>query len=172
MKNFKMIIPAALVVLSACSQSTTGSKNASNSADSTATENPAAAQGLVATMQVADTIRVGSALQMKFAVHNYADTATSFCKWHTPFERWMSKYLDIKDENGVEANYKGAMAKRVMPPPADSYIKLNAKDSVSVTVDLLEGYDISKPGKYTVKYQGGDISGLVVKDSLSFVYIK
>lgn len=172
MKNYKLIIPAALILLSACSQSTTGKKGAGNTADSTTSISSVSSmeKGLVARMQMQDHIRIGDPVQLKFSVYNNTDTATQFCKWHTPFERWMSKYLEVRHENGTESDYKGAMAKRIMPPPADSYIKMKAKDSLSVTVNLLEGYDIKEPGKYVVKYQGGGISGLVVKDSLTFVY--
>jgi len=84
----------------------------------------------------------------------------------------MSKYLDVKAENGEEVSYKGPMAKRMMPPPASSYMAVNPKDSASTTVDLLKAYDITKPAKYTITYVGQNMSGLIVKDSISFVYAK
>jgi len=95
-----------------------------------------------------------------------------FCKWHTPFEPLMSKYLDVTDENGTEVDYKGAMAKRMMPPPASSYIEVKSGDSLAVTVDVLKAYAITKPAKYTIKYSGQNMSGLVVKDSVVFNYTK
>jgi hypothetical protein len=121
-------------------------------------------------MEISDTIKLGDPLELKFIVHNKADTAQQFCKWHTPFEPLMSKYLDVKDENGVEVDYRGAMAKRIMPPPADSYIKVASKDSLVTMIDLLKGYALSKPSKYTITYSGQNMSGLVVRDSVSFVY--
>ena len=123
-------------------------------------------------MSMKDTVKAGEPVELKFTVYNNADTAQHFCKWHSPFEPFISKYLDIKSASGEEVNYKGAMAKRMMPPPASSYIAVNSKDSVSTQVDLLKGYDISKPGRYSITYVGQNMSGLVVKDSISFVYAK
>jgi hypothetical protein len=129
-------------------------------------------QGVIAELSIKDTIKTGDSVLLKFTVRNLADTAQQFCKWHTPFEPLMSKYLEIVNEAGVEADYKGAMAKRIMPPPASSYIKLNSKDTLSANVDLLKGFAITKPGKYTVTYVGQNMSGLVVNKSISFVYLK
>jgi hypothetical protein len=84
----------------------------------------------------------------------------------------MSKYLDIKDENGTEVNYKGVMAKRIMPPPASAYTTLKAHDSLSKNIDLLKAYAIEKPAKYTITYNGTGISGLHVAKSVTFVYMK
>ncbi|TDQ06179.1 protease [Pedobacter metabolipauper] len=174
MKNLKLLLPAALLALSACSQNTrtTDKDAATTDSTTTVTDLKSEEKGLFATMQMADTIKTGQPVQLKFTVYNHADTAQQFCKWHTPFERLMSKYLDIVDENGAEVSYKGAMAKRMMPPPADSYIKINPKDSLVSDVNVLEGYDLKNSAKYTVKYVGQNMSGLIVKDSISFVYIK
>lgn len=173
MNNLKFILPAALLALSSCSQNTR-STDSSVKTDSavTAVSDTAAQTALFATMSIKDTIKAGEPVQLKFIVYNNADTTQQFCKWHTPFEPLMSKYLDVKDENGEDVPYKGAMAKRIMPPPADSYIKVNAKDSLSADVDVLKGYAITKPAKYTIVYNSQNMSGLIVKDSISFVYIK
>jgi len=168
MKNYKIILSAALFTLSACSVNHV--KKTSASSDSAKNQNPTVSPSLFAKMQIKPTIKAGEAVELKFTVYNDADTARQFCKWHTPFEPLMSKYLDVKDASGQEMLYKGAMAKRIMPPPASSYIKVNPKDSLSVTVDLLKAYDISKPSKYTVIYVGQNMSGLTVKDSVEFVY--
>jgi hypothetical protein len=172
MKNYKIILSAALLALSACSVNKV--KNTSAGSDSVKDQSPtpAASPGLFAKLQIKGTIKAGDPVELKFTVYNDADTARQFCKWHTPFEPLMSKYLDVKDASGQEMLYKGAMAKRIMPPPASSYIKVNPKDSLSVTVDLLKAYEISKPSKYTVIYVGQNMSGLAVKDSVEFVYGK
>lgn len=170
MKNYKIILSATLLALSACSvnhvkNTSAGSDSAKNQSNATA-----ASTGLLAKMQIKPTIKIGDAVELKFTVYNDADTSRQFCKWHTPFEPLMSKYLDVKDASGQEMLYKGAMAKRIMPPPASSYIKVNRKDSLSATVDLLKAYDITKPSKYTIIYVGQNMSGLSVKDSVEFVY--
>lgn len=170
MKNYKLILSAALLSLSACSVNKV--KNTSTSADSAKNQAsiPAASASLFAKMKIKGSIKAGDPIELKFTVYNDADTSRQFCKWHTPFEPLMSKYLDVKDASGQEMQYKGPMAKRIMPPPASSYIKMNPKDSLSATIDLLKAYDITKPSKYTIIYVGQNMSGLTVKDSVEFVY--
>ncbi|MCD8740463.1 protease [Mucilaginibacter roseus] len=171
MKNYKILLSAAALALASCGAGNSKSGNAdttANNADTTAQQD--APKTIYATMQIADTVKMGEPVNLKFTVYNPADTASKFLKWHTPFEPPLSKYVDIKSEDGQEASYKGAMAKRMMPPPADSYIKLAPGDSISATADLSKSYAIEKPGKYTVVYNSTGVSGLVVKDSVSFVY--
>jgi hypothetical protein len=174
MNNLKFILPAAILALSACSPATRNTDDNAVKTDSSTTQSTplTESKALFAKMSIQDTIKNGGLPELKFTVYNQADTAQQFCKWHTPFEPLMSKYLDIKDENGEEVNYKGPMAKRIMPPPASSYVKLNAKDSLSIVVDLSKAYAITKPAKYTVIYNSQNISGLIVKDSITFVYGK
>ena len=171
MKNYQ-ILAIALLALSSCGvQPGNQTAEKADSAKSL-TDTAAIQKALTAEMTIKDTIKTGDFVLLKFTVkNNKADTAT-FCKWHTPFEPLMSKYLDIKDENRNEVNYKGAMAKRMMPPPATAYITLKANDSLSVNVDLLKAYAIDKPAKYTITYNSTGISGLTVQKSVSFVYIK
>lgn len=168
MKNYKIILSATLLTLSACGVNKV--KSTSAGSDSAKNQSSAASTSLFAKMKIKESIKIGDPVELKFTVYNDADTARLFCKWHTPFEPLMSKYLDVKDASGQEMLYKGAMAKRIMPPLASSYIKVNPKDSLSVTVDLLKAYDISKPSKYTIVYVGQNMSGLAVKDSVEFVY--
>jgi hypothetical protein len=127
---------------------------------------------LFAEMQIENTIKIGQPLILKFTVYNPAVSTQQFCKWHTPFEPLMSKYLEIKDENGVEMMYRGAMAKRIMPPPESSYIKVSKNDSISATVDLLKAFEITNPSTYTITYTGQDMSGVIVKKSTVFTYTR
>lgn len=106
------------------------------------------------------------AINMRFTVYNNTDTVTKFCIWHTPFEKLMSKYLDVALDDYTPIDYKGPMAKRIMPPPADSYKELNAGDSTSADFNLADAYAITKAGNYTIKYNSSTISGIVVSDSL------
>jgi hypothetical protein len=175
MKKISLLLSTAVILaMSSCGINNNGTQNGVNTADSLApvVVDSTAQKGLFAKMALKDTIKAGELIELKFTVYNNADTAQQFCKWHTPFEPFISKYLDVKSASGEEVNYKGAMAKRMMPPPASSYMTVNAKDSVSTTVDLLKGYDITIPAKYTITYVGEGMSGLIVKDSISFVYAK
>lgn len=167
MKNIQSILCGAMLVISACSVKTRNNRSADLTAAGSAQESQ---KGLFAKMKIKDTIKAGDSVLLKFTVYNAADTTQQFCKWHTPFEPLMSKYLEVKNDQGEEADYKGAMAKRMMPPPASSYIKVNGKDSLASTVDLLKAFAISKPARYTITYTGQNMSGLRVRDSVSFVY--
>lgn len=176
MNPIKLIVPALVMIVSSCSQNTTKTNDGKTDSVMTVSGNDGVSGNeqvskvISAKLQIKDAIKTGEPVVLKFTVYNQADTAQQFCKWHTPFEPLMSKYLDVKNEKGEEVAYKGAMAKRIMPPPADSYIKVNPKDSLTADVDLLKGYDLQKPGKYTISYSGQNMSGLIVKDSVSFVY--
>ena len=123
-----------------------------------------------AVMKIKDSIKVGDSVLLDFTVFNNTDSVKRFLKWQTPFEPLMSKYLDVKNEQGEEVQYKGAMAKRMMPPPADAYITLKPNDSLAVKADISIGYALTKPGKYTVAYTSENVSGLKVADSVTFVY--
>ena len=169
MNRYKIIIPALLVIaVAACSPTTQNTKEVASIKPTTNQADTA----LITKLSIPASVSVGAPVEMTFTVYNPTDTIKTFCKWHTPFEPLMSKYLTVKDANGQEADYKGAMAKRIMPPPADSYLKVNAKDSLSANVDVLKGYNIQNAGKYVITYEGQNMSGLIVKDSVSFVYIK
>lgn len=112
-------------------------------------------------MSAPATVKAGKPILVKFTVNNPSASEQAFCKWHTPFEqRFLNAYFEVTNSKGEAVQYKGAMAKRVTPPPADAYIKVAAKGSVSAEIDLLMGYKMDAPGTYKVVYQGEGVSGL------------
>lgn len=171
MKNISSILFTSLFLCVSCNQGIhkTVTKDVKASDVTKETKPDPAQQMLSAKLEMAPEIKTGDSIGLRFTVYNNTASTQKFCKWHTPFEPLMSKYLDITDANGAEAQYKGPMAKRIMPPPASSYITLAPKDSISVSVNLLSAYDITKPAKYTVHYNAEQISGLKVSDSISFL---
>jgi hypothetical protein len=117
--------------------------------------------GLKTIMSAPEKVKKGDPIMLKFTVTNPADKEQEFCKWHTPFEqKFLNSFFEITDSKGEQVQYQGVMAKRMMPPPADAFIKVPAKDSVSAAIDLLTAYKISAPGTYRIVYQGDGISGL------------
>ncbi|RFZ85716.1 protease [Mucilaginibacter terrenus] len=108
----------------------------------------------------------GSAL-LSFTVINNTNRDLRFCKWETPFEPRIGKYFEIIDGNGNEAVFKGAMARRVMPPPASAYITVAAKSKVTTEINLATNYVLAKT-KYKLTYVGSGVSGLQVKNTISF----
>lgn len=152
MRNLFMIVAAALS-LTACSNTK---------------KTAASKEGLVVVMSTPEVVNTGSPVMLHFTVHNRSATPLQFCKWHTPFEGFISSFLEIKQADGTEVQYRGAMAKRIMPPPAEAYITVPAKDSVSVDIDLLRGYALTKPGGYKAVYRDGNMSGLMKVNDISF----
>ena len=133
---------------------------------------PAPATELVTVMSVAPTVKAGTPVLMKFTVQNPTPGEMKFCKWHTPFEGFRNSFLTIKNSKGVEVRYLGIMAKRVMPPPADAYIILQAGKSESSEIDLLKGYDLSAVGTYTVVYNSAGMSGLKNVNTVTFSVVE
>ncbi|MGO3109552.1 MAG: protease [Sphingobacterium sp.] len=168
------ILSSAAIILAFSSCGISNDKNQTNASSThssdTVVHKDTLEKGLIAKISINDVVAADEPVELTFTVYNRADTVQRFCKWHTPFEPFISKYLDIKSANGEEVNYKGAMAKRVMPPPADSYIEVKPKDSVTVRVDLLIGYDFIDSGEYTIIYTGQNMSRLIVTDSVAFTY--
>ncbi|RZL50332.1 MAG: protease [Pedobacter sp.] len=162
MNTYKIILPALLVVAVAACSPTTQNKTEVTTADTVKNQVDTA---LITKISVPASARLGSPIELTFTVYNPTDSIKTFSKWHTPFEPLMSKYLDVTASDGVEAAYKGPMAKRIMPPPADAYLTIKPKDSLTVKVDLTQAYDF-KQGDYTIRYNSASISGLTITDSL------
>jgi hypothetical protein len=152
MKN-RLMIAAAILSLVACSS----------------TKKTPATEELAAHISVKQPVKVGEPLMLTFTVKNGSSKELKFCKWHTPFEGFKNSYFLIKNSNGEDAQYKGVMAKRIMPPPAESYMAVPAGDSVTVSIDLLQAYVVDKAGKYTIQYEGNLISELKNVNEASFV---
>lgn len=107
-----------------------------------------------------ETYALHGAIPIKFTVTNPTKDTLKFTQYHTPFEGMMSKFLTVKDRAENEVSYIGAMARRVMPPPAETYHTVAPGGTKSVSFDLKNGYKIEKAGVYTLHYVGGNISGI------------
>lgn len=133
------------------------------------TQKTASSSGkLVTVMAAPPTTKAGNPVTLTFTVQNSSSRELRFCKWQTPFEGFLSPYLDITDAKGTEVMYKGAMAKRIMPPPEEAYLKVPAGGKVSVSVNLLDGYELTAPGTYKAHYQSGGVSGLETVNDVTF----
>jgi hypothetical protein len=102
---------------------------------------------------------VKDSVMLSFTVINNTNQVQQFCKWETPFEPRLGKYFEVKDDQGNEALFKGAMARRVMPPPQEAYIQVPAHDSVRTVINLAHTYTLTAD-KYTIAYTGGGVSGI------------
>lgn len=115
---------------------------------------------LYASLASEDSYVLQDAIMITFTVTNPTDDTLKFTQYHTPFEGMISKFLTVTDSAGKEISYIGAMARRVMPPPADTYHTVAPGDTKSVSFDLKKGYKIEKAGPYTLQYEGENISGI------------
>lgn len=151
----RQLLTALLIVAAA-----TGCQNRKLSADGDATTAEQQKSGKLE-MRLAPAAQVFTpdSVMLSFTIVNHADTAQRFVKWETPFEPFLGKYLEIKDTNGTEAEFRGAMARRVMPPPAEAYIEVAAHDSVNTVFNAAKNYSLAA-GAYSIKYTGGGVSGL------------
>ncbi|WP_345954795.1 protease [Mucilaginibacter sp. PAMB04168] len=147
-KAIKWIIPVTLI-FAGCYTQKSGNKENVN----------AGAGKLVTRLQIAARSASTESAFLLFTVVNNTDKAQRFCKWETPFEPRLGKYFEIVDNQGNEATFKGAMARRVMPPPPEAYMIVPAHGSVKTTINLANNYEL-KAKKYTVSYTGGGVSGL------------
>ena len=120
---------------------------------------------------VASSTATSDSVMVSFTVANNTDKTQRFCKWETPFEPRLGKYFEVTDDKGNEAAFKGAMARRVMPPPQEAYIEIPPHDSVKTVVNLANSYTLSK-AKYTIKYTGGGVSGLDAGNAISVTLAK
>src|SRR5690606_20749911 len=91
-------------------------RNTTNHSDKTQNDST-----LYASLAGEENYTLRDAIMIKFTVTNPTDDTLKFTQYHTPFEGMMSKFLTVKDSAGNEINYIGAMTRRVMPPPADTY---------------------------------------------------
>jgi hypothetical protein len=107
-------------------------------------------------------------VMLSFTVINNTGLVQRFCKWETPFEPRLGKYFEVKDSQGNEALFTGAMARRVMPPPPEAYIEVPAHDSVQTEINLARHYTL-KAAKYKITYTGGGVSGLEAGNTVTIV---
>ncbi|WP_114941525.1 hypothetical protein [Mucilaginibacter endophyticus] len=129
-------------------------------------QNPAS--GLKVEMEQAAATATKDSLMITFTVINDTDKPLRFVKWETPFEPRLGKYFEIKGTDGNEAVFKGAMARRVMPPPPEAYMEVKAHDRIKTTIDLSDYYTINE-GSYEINYVGGGVSGLIAPNGIAVI---
>ena len=76
--------------------------------------------------------------------------------WFTPLEGLAGDLFQVRRE-GVELFYRGKLVKRG-PPIAEDYVWIDAGGSISAEVDLVEGYDFSQAGQYTLQFRSPRLS--------------
>ncbi len=95
----------------------------------------------------------GGPTPIRFQLINRLEKPVAMLRWNTPFEGWRGTILSVSFQ-GQELPYQGPMVKRGDPVAGD-YMTLRAGESQIIGLDISQGYDMSKPGLYTVKVTGG-----------------
>lgn len=86
----------------------------------------------------------------RFTIVNNSDKVIYVLKWNTPFEGFNADYFNIT-RNRERVVYIGKVVKRGKPEAGD-YIKLDAKGSASVEINVAEGYGIFERGEYRIEF--------------------
>lgn len=114
-----------------------------------------------------DTLSLQDSLMIRFTVTNPTKDSLQYTQYHTPFEGIISKFLTVTDSSGTEIDYLGPMAKRVMPPPTETYHTVAPGQRESITFDLKKGYKITQTGTYTLQYNAEKISGIANGEAIT-----
>jgi hypothetical protein len=96
--------------------------------------------------------QAGGPVAVRMRLINRSEQTVWFLRWNTPFEGMRGTVFTLRRE-GAEIPFQGPMIKRGDPGNAE-YVEIQAGESVVGTVDLAEGYDTSKPGRYQAQVTG------------------
>jgi len=103
-------------------------------------------------LKVEERYHVGREANLEFALKNMTGQTLWVLTWYTPLEGLKGNIFRVTRE-GEAVLYTGRMVKRANPSKKD-YVCIGPGKSVSATVDLSHGYDLSKPGEYRVEFSG------------------
>ncbi|MEH6307096.1 hypothetical protein RYH73_15725 [Olivibacter sp. CPCC 100613] len=115
---------------------------------------------LIAILEIDSIAHLTDGVPLVFKVYNPTKDTLKFTQYHTPFEGFISNFLTVTDTAGNQIPYVGPMAKRVMPPPAETYCSVAPSAYDSISFSLVKGYKLIEPGTYTIQYNAGNISGM------------
>lgn len=173
-KSLHVLVLLVIILLTTqCQQTGKDGTSASDEQMEETASNIAVIDSLVAILASnQDTYSLQDSIQITFTVNNPTEDTLKFTQYHTPFEGFISNFLEVKDSAGNEVKYIGAMAKRVSPPPAETYHTLAPGEQESISFDLKKGYALEKPGTYTLEYTGGLISGIASGEILQIEIVE
>ena len=96
-------------------------------------------------MQLAETV-----VPVSFTLRNDGSATITVLRRQTPLEGILGDLFEVTFA-GRRLEYRGRMVKRG-PPTADEFVTLGPGSHAHATVDLAEGYDLSSPGRYRVRF--------------------
>lgn len=88
---------------------------------------------------------------LRFNLMNESDHALKVLVWHTPLAGFSQDLFNVQ-RDGQPVAYIGPLVKRAAPTAAD-FVTIEAGSTLSGSFDLSEGYDTTRPGRYTIEYK-------------------
>lgn len=110
------------------------------------------AQPLECRMEAVHPLVAGGPVALRFRLVNRTDGPLWVLRWNTPIEGWRGTILTVSYQ-GTELPYQGPRLKRG-DPGREEYVEITPQDSLNVSLDLAEAYDVKRPGRYLVKVTG------------------
>ncbi len=105
---------------------------------------------LVCTLEGPATLRAGEPARFALKVHNRGSQPVQLLNWATPFEpAWFAPWLTVQ-RDGKPLPYGGAKMKRG-DPDAAHYVAIAAGASAGASFELAPAFDVSAPGRYTLR---------------------
>ncbi|KAL9964465.1 hypothetical protein ACROYT_G028111 [Oculina patagonica] len=120
-----------------------------------------------ASMECLPKYRTTDKIECKFHLKNNGQQDYSVLKWRTPLDGMTSNCLDVVRAK-KEIPYDGIYINYGTQPGPNQFVLVKAGQTVSSTIDVSEGYDMSKRGKYSVnvdtylQYAVGSVSDMEV----------
>jgi len=105
---------------------------------------------LACTLEGPAKLRAGEPARFTLKLHNRGSQAVQLLNWATPFEpAWFAPWLTVQ-RDGKALPYGGAKMKRG-DPDASHYLAIAAGASASASFELAPAFDVSTPGRYTLR---------------------
>lgn len=109
-------------------------------------------QPLECRMEAVHPLVAGGPVALRFRLVNRTDGPLWVLRWNTPIEGWRGTIFTVSFQ-GIDLPYQGPMLKRG-DPGRQEYVEITPRDSLNVSLDLSEAYDVKQPGRYQVKVTG------------------
>ncbi|HZY79761.1 MAG TPA: M35 family metallopeptidase [Cyclobacteriaceae bacterium] len=100
-----------------------------------------------------------------FEISNTGNVDVYVLKWNTPLEGLRSDCLEVI-HNRKFVPYDGILVKRGLPTQ-ENYVEVKVGQTVSVKVDVAEGYDLSKKGTVSIAFNSENLVVIPATEAVS-----
>ena len=117
---------------------------------------------LSCSLQSEELYPAGVPVLVSFTLANSSNITARVLTWYTPLEGLRARLFRVS-RDGEDIPYRGRMVKRGTPALCD-FVRIEPHKSVTVTIDLATGYNVSPPGKYHVELICGQLHVISADD--------